>query len=902
MANSNSVDVLVATEIEAGPEAIIHVPGFNTYKAEPTTLGKTRLAILAREGLKVTPISSSPLHVWLDVHVAGRSIAVGGVYRQWTDTEKDDLDEIHAAAAKITKYNEAVMLGDFNLDTSRTGDPSYARAGLTSSHLATMEELSLPLLGPQEPTFFSYGSFNGSRRTSVLDHVYGRGILADITVLQYAATDHRPVLASISVPTSPEPPKWVSKTLRCLKKVNSDHLCLAIEEEIPKNLYQELDVDTVANMVVTATLRALDKVAPKKVVTVKKTAPLPYLAPDTKAVMVARDRAAAANCSKDYRPLRNKASRLLRRDKLDSVRTAIDRCGGDLKRVWSMADAITGPRAGGPPDNLPPAEINDFFLRKIVKIRARIPPTFLPSHLDQPHSPTSFSFLYPNAAKVVKTIMGLKNTEAAGVDEIPVRALKLGARALGSPVAHLVKVSLSTSRVPKIFKMAIVKPLHKGKGKCRQDPGSYRPVAILPALSKILERLVMSALSNHLEPLLPPSQFGFRPKRSTTAAVATAHGSWTKLKLEGKVVGVAGFDMSAAFDTVDPALLAKKLEARGIRGRERAWFMDYLSGRQQCVSASGNTSSFKPVNYGVPQGSILGPLLFVLMIADLPDYLAVPTVGYADDVAIWCSGNNVDDVQAALSAASDRMLGYASSHMLAVNPDKTQLMWVGGKGPNITMGGHEIAPANRLELLGVTYDAGLSASPYLKAQVTAAKRIKGKVMALSAHLPPNVVSLVSRALATGKLGYAVAATLPPRLTSLDPLTSDCRALQVAMNDVARATLGISRSNQLSVEKLLRKTSLPSINRLTVRSIAMEAWKALKTKPGGQPTPLGKLLLAPNPNPLHRSTRAVKDGKIPPPPSRWQPTPSFGSLTAFGMTRLPSGRRLRWEWPRRWPKL
>jgi hypothetical protein len=166
----------------------------------------------------------------------------------------------------------------------------------------------------------------------------------------------------------------------------------------------------------------------------------------------------------------------------------------------------------------------------------------------------TFEFTFATAGKTAKIICGLKATKAMGIDDIPTLVLKKGVEVLVGPISHLINRSLAKGRVPEAFKVGKVFPVFKGKGKgkAREDPASYRPVSILLAMSKILETSVKADLEDHLSRVngLPGAQYGFRPKRSCTTALAHAHARWLTGAERGQVVGIMVFDLSAAFDTV----------------------------------------------------------------------------------------------------------------------------------------------------------------------------------------------------------------------------------------------------------------------------------------------------------------------------------------------------------------
>jgi hypothetical protein len=167
------------------------------------------------------------------------------------------------------------------------------------------------------------------------------------------------------------------------------------------------------------------------------------------------------------------------------------------------------------------------------------------------------------------------------MDGIPTSVLKKGVEVLAGPISHLVNRSMAECQVPAAFKIGKVHLIHKGKGRPRKDPASFRPVSILPALSKVLDSLVKVNLEDHLKKVngLHGSQYSFRPKRSCTSALAQAQAGWLSGVAKGKVVGHMAFDLTAAFDTLATAQLSPTLQALGITGRELKWFLCYMSGQ-----------------------------------------------------------------------------------------------------------------------------------------------------------------------------------------------------------------------------------------------------------------------------------------------------------------------------------
>jgi hypothetical protein len=239
-------------------------------------------------------------------------------------------------------------------------------------------------------------------------------------------------------------------------------------------------------------------------------------------------------------------------------------------------------------------------------------------------------------------------------------------------------------------------------------------VYIFPAMSKILESLVKKDLEGFLDStgVLPGSQHGFRPGRSCTTALGTAQTGWLVGLLAGKVVGVIAYDLSAAFDTVIP-----KLERIGVRGSALTWFADYLRGGSQCVVWNGEVSGYVKVAFGVRQGSILGPILFLISTADLTEYLGTKdsSVVYADDSNAWCIANTWAEVMCGLEVISDRFACWAKGNGLVLNASKTQVLISAGAGKDLVVNvdGKEIRAVETLELHGVQFDCRFATTPHL---------------------------------------------------------------------------------------------------------------------------------------------------------------------------------------------
>ena len=252
---------------------------------------------------------------------------------------------------------------------------------------------------------------------------------------------------------------------------------------------------------------------------------------------------------------------------------------------------------------------------------------------------------------MTRLLAQLKSSKAPGHDNFPPRFLKDGTTIIGEPLTHIINLSLRTAVVPGKMKIAKFVPLFKSGSKTSVE--NYRPISVLPALSKIFERTVYDQLSNYLEHnnLLTTSQFGFRKRYNTELAVTLFTDHIRQSMDQGKLTGAVFIDLQKAFDTVEHSILLSKLPFYGIKGTKLLWIKSYPSNRYQFVQCGTAKSESRLVKYGVPQGSILGPLLFLIHINDLTKSVKNCNIQiYTDDTVISFSHKNLNVIEETLTA------------------------------------------------------------------------------------------------------------------------------------------------------------------------------------------------------------------------------------------------------------
>ena len=271
-----------------------------------------------------------------------------------------------------------------------------------------------------------------------------------------------------------------------------------------------------------------------------------------------------------------------------------------------------------------------------------------------------------------ETVHNLLRTQnvhkACGPDGLSARILKECAQEIAVPLTKICLLSFRQGKFPSVWKRAHITPVHK-KGN-RKDPCNYRPISILAICSKILERVACDQLMHHVSPVLSPAQHGFLPRRSCTTNLAClVKHVWDSIAA-GVQTDVIYTDFSSAFTSVNHSLLLHKLHhSFHLSGPVLRWFESYLRGREQCVVLNGRTSGWVPAGSGVPEGSICGPILFVLFCNDIPSHLSSKCLVYADDLKICKQVRSPEDA-VALQTDLEKLSSWSNDWKLKLNPSK----------------------------------------------------------------------------------------------------------------------------------------------------------------------------------------------------------------------------------------
>lgn len=428
-----------------------------------------------------------------------------------------------------------------------------------------------------------------------------------------------------------------------------------------------------------------------------------------------------------YKTYKNNLKHLIQVSRKLYYNNALDEHKNNLKQTWQILKEVVGlPNKSACSKTFlinnqevtNPNEIanslNEYFVNVGANLASSIPHSDLnPTDLID-HSPSSIYLVPVVEGELLRCLSQLKDG-SAGHDCLKPTVIKQCKEFLVAPLTFIYNLSITEGCVPISLKYAYVTPVFKSGDQSLMN--NYRPISVLPVFSKILERLIFNRLYSFVtsKNFLSINQYGFRRGLSTEMALIMAMDNITQaIENHEHCVGLF-LDLKKAFDTVDGDLMLKKLYCYGVRGNALKWFTSYLTNRTQSVKYHNSISNKLPVRMGVPQGSILGPLLFILYINDMPSVLqnARPII-FADDTTLFVSNRDVDLALHLLQEDVDKLVLWFIANKLSLNLSKTNYMLfttnttVRCRTLSFEINGIAIERVQNCKFLGVFFDERLS--------------------------------------------------------------------------------------------------------------------------------------------------------------------------------------------------
>ena len=372
------------------------------------------------------------------------------------------------------------------------------------------------------------------------------------------------------------------------------------------------------------------------------------------------------------------------------------------------------------------------------------------------------AFFKPCTQKeIVNIVLSLKNGKSPGFDEIDAVPVKRVIHILCVPLCAIFNLSLTVGIVPDSLKIAKVTPIYKSGTK--DDMSNYRPISVLPLFSKILERCVFNRVIKFLDKcnIIIDNQFGFRPKYSTSfALVDFLYNVLNALDRKEITIGLF-LDLSKAFDSLDHHILLDKLYCYGFRGIVHKWFESYLSNRKQYITNDGCKSDLMTIRCGVPQGSILGPLLFILYVNDICNVSEqLKLILFADDTSVFMSNTDLNVLQQKFTTELNKLVNWLEINRLVLNIKKTNFMIFSNKkninvdSVSIKIKNIPIQHVSHVKFLGVTIDENLSWNQHIGAICNRLSKNIGILYKLHSY-PKIILLLLFNTLILPHLNYCI---------------------------------------------------------------------------------------------------------------------------------------------------
>ena len=430
-----------------------------------------------------------------------------------------------------------------------------------------------------------------------------------------------------------------------------------------------------------------------------------------------------------YRSYRNALRLTIRHAKRMYYRQQFEKNASNPKRLWSdLYEAIQKNRKHNKPPSrfdmdgitmTDPKDITESFNKYYSQVAQKLDDSLGPSNVD----PLSYmsSMIAPDAMtfdtvteQYVGTLVSTFNDVGAGYDGINVKMFKRVLPCMIKEITHLINICLTKSIFPDNLKVGLITPIHKTGAQSLFS--NYRPITVLPVLSKVLEAVMYNQLLDHFtgHNIIFYYQFGFRNHHSAFMPLSLLHDNITACLVDRQVAAGIYLDLARAFDTVNTTILLQKLLKYGISGNSLSLLTSYLTGRSHRLKFDDVISGAKGVTCGVPQGSVLGPLLFLVYINDL--HLTCPEAQFflfADDTAIFYSAPSLMELQRKITSSFSKITTWMHANRLTLSAPKSyyQLYACGGRDSNnnldILVGNTKLCRAQTVKYLGVLVDENM---------------------------------------------------------------------------------------------------------------------------------------------------------------------------------------------------
>ena len=839
-----SILCLTETWLDATSLQTAYVPdGYKIIRQDRTDqfkqkYGKTDgggIALIYKEDLKIKPlgiIKDTEEILWVEVKSKPNFI-LGTVYRPsytdlLTEDENGTILESQLTDA-LCKNKKIIVIGDLNCDTEEEDQDKNTKVLNEVFDSQSMKQLIT------KPTRIDLKK----NKATTIDHVWTdpeNNLIKEAGTIE-GISDHIGIYVKANTEkekTEPEKSRFRSYKNYIPARFNED-LKEAMASSELKSLIDQEKVDEATEMWVKIFVdTAADHAPIKETIKSKKRKFIPWFTNELEALITEKQNRLQLcrlygypSDNKIVKRLSNKISHLKRKCKKAYYSKKLEEYEGDPRKMWKVLKEVT--QTEKKKDNIKPEFIdqetanhfNSFFATVGSEIQKRlnivstvrdgiqILTNLISNESETP--PNQFKFKEEKEETIIKLIDRIKIDVAVGLDDINARLLKDAKYTIAETLTQLVNISYKTCTFPSCMKKAIVKAIHKKES--TEDPSNYRPLSILSTVSKIFERSATDQLVSYLNEntLLNIIQHAYRKCHSTTTCLSEIVNYIYKENDYGNIVGLASLDLSKAFDSISHSLLIQKLAKLGLANNSLSWCQSYLQGRTQKTKFKKYTSTEETVTSGVPQGSILGPILFICFTNDMPDiFKDCKIMSYADDTQILVSAKNSTQLKKMLEDLIKTAQNWYRENSLQINASKTEVMLITRRKTKekfvieVTEDGRrkEIKLKKEIKILGVYLDEELNWNRQVNEVNKKARYAAINLQRTNQLLPFKSRMTLYNGLIASHFNYA------------DTVWSGCSAqnqnkLQRTQNMAVKSMLGLKRRE--SSEEALKTANLLTLN-------------------------------------------------------------------------------------------
>ena len=531
-------------------------------------------------------------------------------------------------------------------------------------------------------------------------------------VLSAGTSDHLPVIVTKFSREPRTQPKTIKK--RNYKNFIASDFLSDVNDKVVNDGFEKVmksdDINEASALFSGIFGSILNLHAPLKVFQVRNNY-VPWISKETQQMISARDalkdEAVAENCVEKheaYKRLRNKIIKRPEKDKIEHYKSKFYQADPSVSSLWNNVNdylntskrsfsntptiSIHDNKIHTKPRDIANA-LNDAFLKKVKDLRGKVnenvdidPKERLKNFLNKRETGIpDFNMKKITIKQLRKILQKRKGNRSCGIDYIDGFSIKLAAPLIEDVLLHLVNLSISTSKFGALWKTNKVSPqFKKGDKTCREN---WRPVTDIVFVCKLVEAAIYEQVEEHFttNELWHPNHHGFKAGHSTSTAISQLYDFWIRAAEDTELTAALLLDLSAAFDVVDHSILLDKLKLYNFSPEALAWFKSYLEDRKQVVVVESKVSDPKEVGVqGVPQGSLLGPILFIIFYNDFPDVREEgSSVIYADDDTDNVRDNDPDTLQQKIQREANLSTSWVSDNKLVCSGSKTKLLIIGTK-------------------------------------------------------------------------------------------------------------------------------------------------------------------------------------------------------------------------------